>query len=58
MCIAAVLSTIAAWFVGLLIDANIIDGSAFGFLQLRILFPILAMGTFILKAINDKEEIK
>lgn len=55
MCIAAVLSTIAAWFVGLLIDANILDGSAFGFLQLRILFPILVMGTFILYAINDKK---
>ena len=53
MYISAVLSTIAAWFVGLLLDANV-SPDMLGFLELRILFPILAMGLFILKAINDK----
>ena len=53
MYIGAVVSTIIAWFVGLLLDANV-SPDMLGFLELRILFPILAMGLFILKAINDK----
>ncbi len=43
----ALLSTLAAWFLGLVLDANI-DLGAPGILGLRILFPILAMGTCIL----------
>ncbi len=53
MYISAVLLTIVAWFIGLLLDANI-SPDMLGFLELRILFPILTMGVFILKAINDK----
>lgn len=57
MYLAAVLSTIAAWFVGLLFDANLDVGDPIGFLSLRILFPILVMGVFLLSAIhkNDKK---
>ena len=53
MYISAVVSTIAAWFVGLFLDANI-GFEPLGILELRILFPVLTMGVFILKAINDK----
>ena len=53
MYISAVVSTIVAWFVGLFLDANI-GFEPSGFLELRILFPVLTMGVFILKAINDK----
>ena len=53
MYISAVLLAIVAWFIGLLLDANI-SPDMLGFLELRILFPILIMGVFILKAINDK----
>ena len=49
----AALFTLAAWFVGLLLDANIDFGDPVGFLSLRILFPILAMGLCILKSLND-----
>ncbi len=53
MYIGAVVSTIIAWVVGLLLDANV-SPDMLGFLELRILFPILTMGVFVLKAINDK----
>lgn len=53
MHISAVVSTIVAWFVGLFLDANI-GFEPLGILELRILFPVLTMGVFILKAINDK----
>ena len=49
----AIFSTLAAWFVGLLLDANIDFGDPVGFLSFRILFPILAMGLCILKSLND-----
>ena len=49
----AFFSTLAAWFAGLLLDANIDFGDPVGFLSLRILFPILAMGLCILKSLND-----
>ena len=49
----AFFSTVAAWFAGLLLDANIDFGDPVGFLSLRILFPILAMGHCILKSLND-----
>ena len=49
----AFFSTLAAWFLGLLLDANIDFGDPVGFLSLRILFPILAMGLCILKSLND-----
>ena len=46
------LITLAAWFVGLFIDANIDFGDPQGFLSLRILFPIIAMGLCVLYSIN------
>lgn len=53
MYIGAIISTIVAWFIGLLLDANIgIEPT--GFLELRILFPVLTIGVFILKAVNNR----
>ena len=50
----AVASTLSAWFIGLLLDANI-DMEPVGFLSFRTLLPILAMGLCILNAImKDK----
>lgn len=48
----AVISTLGAWFVGLLLDANL-DFYPQGFLCLRILFPFFAMGLCILKTIRN-----
>lgn len=53
MYIGAIISTLVAWFIGLVLDANISE-DMLGFLELRTLFPILTMGVFVLKAINDK----
>ncbi len=52
----AIISTMAAWFLGLLIDANLDFGDPKGFLCLRILLPIIVMGVCILKAIREKEK--
>lgn len=41
------LITLAAWLVGLLLDANI-PFELLGFLELRVLLPVLAMGLCIL----------
>lgn len=54
----AILSTLAAWFVGLVLDANIDFGDPVGFLSFRILFPIIAMRLCILKSINDIKKDK
>ena len=54
----AILSTLAAWFGGLVLDANIDFGDPVGFLSFRILFPIIAMGLCILKIINDIKKDK
>lgn len=55
MCIGAIALTVAAWFAGLLIDANLdLGGGHLGFLCLRILFPILVMGGFVIKAVKNK----
>ena len=51
-----IFSTLAAWFVGLLMDANIDFGEPVGFLSFRILFPMLAMGLCILKSLNDMKK--
>ena len=48
MYLKATLVTIAGWFIGLLLDANIDFGDPMGFLSLRILLPILAMRLCIL----------
>ena len=55
MTATAIISTIAAWFVGLVLDANI-GSKPEGFLLLRVLFPILAMGLCILKAVKDSKK--
>lgn len=54
----AIFTTIVAWFIGLLLDANIDFGEPAGFLSFRILLPILAMGVCILKSINDIKKEK
>ena len=54
----AILSTLAAWFGGLVLDANIDFGDPVGFLSFRILFPIITMGLCILKNINDIKKDK
>jgi hypothetical protein len=48
MYLKATLVTIAGWFIGMVLDANIDFGDPMGFLSLRILLPILAMGLCIL----------
>ena len=48
MVIPAVISSIIGWFIGLVLDANLDMGSLTGFLELRVLFPILIMGAFLL----------
>lgn len=53
MYISAVLTTIAAWLAGLVLDANV-SPDMLGFLELRVLFPILTMGVFILRAVKEK----
>lgn len=52
----AIISTLAAWFVGLFADANIDFGDPQGFLALSVLFPVLAMGICILKAIKESDK--
>ena len=55
MYVKSTVITLAAWFVGLLIDANLDFGDPQGFLCLRVLFPILSMGLCVIKTINDKK---
>lgn len=47
MYVKTVLLTLMAWFLGLLLDANL-DMKPQGFLYLRVLLPILVMGLCIL----------
>ena len=53
MYLAAILSTIAAWFMGLFLDVNL-QLEIHWIYKLSDLFPILTMGIFILKAVNRK----
>ncbi len=55
MYVKSTVMTLVAWFVGLLIDANLDFGDPQGFLCLRVLFPILSMGLCVIKTINDKK---
>lgn len=55
MYVKSTVITLAAWFVGLLIDANLDFGDPQGFLCLRVLFPILSMGLCVIKTINNKK---
>lgn len=54
MYLIAAVSTLAAWFVGLLLDANI-GFNPQGFLCLRVLLPVLAMGLCVLRAIRENK---
>lgn len=45
----ATIFTLAAWFAGLVIDANV----RFGDLGLRIVLPVIVMGCCIMKYIKD-----
>ncbi len=53
--LAAVLSTLAAWFVGLGLDANL-PFEPFGFLCLRVVLPVIVMGAFILAAVRNQKK--
>lgn len=55
--LAAVLSTLAAWLVGLVLDANL-GFEPFSFLCLRVVLPVIVMGTFILAAIHNQKKEK
>lgn len=44
-----------AWGAGLLLDANIHFGDPQGFLGLRVLLPILAMGLCLLRAMKENK---
>lgn len=48
MYLKSTIFTMIAWLIGLILDANIPFGDPMGFLSLRILLPILAMGLCIL----------
>ena len=52
MYVQAIGLTVLAWVIGLFADANIDIGDPAGFLCLRVLLPILAMGLCILRAIR------
>ena len=54
MYLSMILSTLGAWFVGLFLDVNLYS-SWQGFTDFRILFPLLAVALFLLKAIEQKK---
>ena len=54
MYLKAINATLAAWVVGLFADANIRLGDPQGFLCLRGLLPVLAMGLCILSELNKE----
>lgn len=55
MMFKAIFLTLSAWFLGLVLDANI-DFEPRGFLCLRILLPLLAMGLYLLAVGKDNKE--
>ena len=56
MYLKAAVCTVLAWFIGLVADANIDFGDPQGFLCLRVLLPVLAMGLFVLRAVKGEKE--
>lgn len=48
--LTAVTATLSAWFIGVILDANI-DFEPRGFLAFRVLLPVLVMGLCILNVI-------
>lgn len=55
MCLAAIVLSIIAWIAGLFIDANLLTDEL-GFLELRILMPMLVMGGFILHELGKNKK--
>ena len=55
MVLQAIVWTVLAWVAGLLLDANLSLQPA-GFLCLRVLLPILAMGLCILREIRQNRD--
>lgn len=55
MYITSIVFTLIAWGAGLLLDANIHFGDPQGFLCLRVLLPVLAMGLCLLRAIKENK---
>ena len=53
MYITSIVFTLIAWGAGLLLDANIHFGDPQGFLCLRVLLPVLAMGLCLLRAMKE-----
>ena len=53
MYLKAIIATLVAWFVGLLIDVNLGSGD-WQMLYLRVLLPVLAMGLCILGELKKK----
>lgn len=52
----AIVATLAAWFVGLVLDVNLDVGDPMGFLCLRILLPMLTLGLLILHSIHKRDQ--
>ena len=55
MYITSIVFTLIAWGAGLLLDANIHFGDPQGFLCLRVLLPVLAMGLCLLRAMKENK---
>ena len=55
MYITSIVFTLIAWGAGLLLDANIHFGDPQGFLGLRVLLPVLAMGLCLLDVYKRQE---
>lgn len=53
--VSVVIYTIIAWFIGLVLDANIDFIDLQGLLDLRVVLPILTMGICILKTIKESK---
>ena len=50
------LLTLAAWLVGLFIDANTLSDAYLGFLELQVLLPVLAMGLCVLWRLERRDK--
>ena len=50
------LLTLAAWLVGLFIDANTFSDAYLGFLELRVLLPVLTMGLCVLWRLERRDK--
>ncbi len=54
----AIILTIIAWIIGVFLDANLGSGNMTGFINTRTLLPILVMGYFVLKSIENNKKDK